>query len=82
MNAVTNPSYTWSATYSRSIETHNWPALEKHARTAPSAARWMSASRRTSIGFLPPSSRLQPIRRSPACFATSRPVRVEPVKQM
>ena len=63
----------------RSIDSHSWPAEEKHARTAPSAAFATSASASTSIGFLPPSSSEQPMSRAAACAAMSRPVAVEPV---
>lgn len=70
-----------SWTYNRSMETQSWPAEEKHARTAPAAAFSMSASSRTTMAFFPPSSRETPIRRAAAACATSRPVRVEPVKE-
>ena len=63
----------------RSIEMHSWPELEKQARAAISAARSTSASARTIIAFLPPSSSEQPMSRSPQRAATSRPTRVEPV---
>lgn len=68
-----------SWTYSRSMEMHSCPAEAKLPRTAPSTARARSASRSTSMAFLPPSSREQPTRRAAAAWATSRPVRVEPV---
>ena len=64
------------------METQSWPALENEARTAPSAARSTSASRSTSMGFLPPSSSEQPMRRSAQPAATFLPVAVDPVKQM
>lgn len=54
---------------------------EKQARTAPAAAFSMSASCSTSMAFLPPSSSETPTRRAAAPWATSRPVRVEPVKE-
>src|SRR3712207_8494751 len=59
-----------------------YTTLFRSARTAPSAARSRSASRRMRIGFLPPSSSEQPISRSAQPFAISLPVAVEPVKQM
>ena len=60
---------------------HSWPAEEKQARTAPSAARGRSASAATYMAFLPPSSSEAPTSRAPARSATVRPVAVEPVKQ-
>lgn len=70
-----------SWTYRRSMEMQSCPAEEKQARTAPAAAFSMSASLRTSMAFLPPSSRVTPTSRAAAPWATSRPVRVEPVKE-
>ena len=63
----------------RSIEMHSWPALEKHARSAPSTVRCSGASSSTIIAFLPPSSIEHSISRSPALAATVRPTAVEPV---
>ncbi len=80
-NRSRKASATDSWTYSRSMEMHSWPAEEKQARTAPAAAFSMSASSSTSMAFLPPSSRETPTRREAAPTATSRPVRVEPVKE-
>jgi hypothetical protein len=57
----------------------SWPALAKQARTAPLAAAATSASASTTIGFLPPSSREQPISRSPARAAIRLPAAVDPV---
>lgn len=70
-----------SWTYSRSMEMQSCPAEEKQARTAPAAAFSTSASFSTSMAFLPPSSRETPTSRDAAPTATSRPVRVEPVKE-
>ena len=61
------------------MEMQSWPALVKHARIAPCAARSRSASSRTIIGFFPPSSSEQPMNRFAASSAILRPVRVEPV---
>ncbi len=61
------------------MEMHSCPAFEKQARTAISTACATSASDRTIMAFLPPSSREQPMSRSPQRAATSRPTRVEPV---
>ena len=80
-NRSTKSSAIDSWTYSRSMEMQSWPAEEKQARTAPAAAFSTSASSRTSMAFLPPSSRETPTSRAAAPWATSRPVRVEPVKE-
>lgn len=63
----------------RSTEMHSWPEFEKHARTAASQTSRRFAPDATIIGFLPPNSAENPIRRRPACSASSRPVAVEPV---
>ncbi len=78
-NAATNSSYRDSWTKIRSMPMQIWPALEKHAWTAPVTAASRSASARTTIGFLPPSSIEAPISRRPQAAASSRPVAVEPV---
>ncbi|CAM5529545.1 hypothetical protein SMICM304S_11815 [Streptomyces microflavus] len=80
-NRATKSSAIDSWTYSRSMEMQSCPAEEKQARTAPAAAFSTSASLRTSMAFLPPSSRDTPTSRDAAPTATSRPVRVEPVKE-
>jgi hypothetical protein len=80
-NLSRKASATDSWTKSRSMEMQSCPAVEKQARTAPSAALSRSASSRTSIAFLPPSSSETPTRRAAARSATSRPVRVEPVNE-
>ena len=56
-----------------------WPVLAKAPKTAPCTASSRSASSSTIIGFLPPSSRQQPMRLRPARSPITRPVAVEPV---
>ena len=51
-NAALNSSYRSSGTYRRSIETHSWPADEKHASTAPAAALSMLALGQHDHGVL------------------------------
>jgi hypothetical protein len=58
---------------------HSCPALENIARSAPSTARSRSASSRTIIAFLPPSSIELGMSRSAAWLATLRPTSVLPV---
>jgi hypothetical protein len=48
----------------------------------PPRAMSMSASRRTSIGFLPPNPSEQPIRHTAARSTTRRPLVVDPVNPM
>ncbi len=55
------------------------PVLTQAPQTAPRAARSRTASASTIIGSFPPSSTLQGMSRPPACAATRRPVRTEPV---
>ena len=59
-----------------------WPELNIPPQAAALAARSMSASRRTIIGSLPPSSRLTGVSVSAARAITLRPVRSEPVNWM
>ena len=56
-----------------------WPVLPKAPNSAPCTTSSMRASGSTIIGFLPPSSRQQPIRLRPARSPITRPVAVEPV---
>src|SRR5207244_216871 len=60
---------------------HDWPRLDNAPQSAPSAAGSRAASRRTSIGPLPPSSR--GTRRSSCAHAPPirRPTSVDPVKK-
>ena len=63
------------------MDVHRWPAVPNAPNIAPSTARSRSASSRTTMAFLPPSSRLTsrgPV--SMAAAATLRPVGTEPVK--
>lgn len=80
-NRSANTSAMSSWTYNRSMEMQSWPAEEKQARTAPAAALSTSASASTTMAFLPPSSSETPTSRAAAPCATSRPVRVDPVKE-
>ena len=56
-----------------------WPVLPKAPKIAPCTTSSRSASSRTIIGFLPPSSRQQPIRLRPQRSPMTRPVAVDPV---
>jgi hypothetical protein len=56
-----------------------WPVLPNAPKIAPGTASAREASSSTIIGFLPPSSRQQPIRLRPARSPITRPVAVEPV---
>ena len=56
-----------------------WPVLPKAPKIAPVTASVRSASGSTIIGFLPPSSRQQPMRLRPARSPITLPVAVEPV---
>ena len=64
----------------RSIPAHAWPQFANEPHSAPSTARSRSASSRTSIGSLPPSSSTAGRSRSAAACATDRPTSVDPVK--
>src|ERR671937_216566 len=59
-----------------------WPDVPNADQTMPSTARSMSASSRTMIAFLPPSSRWTRLSRSAAAFVTATPVSREPVSVM
>ena len=56
-------------------------AVRERPQSAPSTARSRSASSRTSIGSLPPSSSVTGRSSSPAAAAIWRPVSTEPVKK-
>ncbi len=56
-----------------------WPVLPKTPNVVPSTHSSTLTSSSTIIGFLPPSSRQQPIRLRPARSPMTRPVAVEPV---
>src|ERR1700750_1985938 len=68
-----NSSAIDSCTNSRSIEMHSCPAFENSARSAPSTARPRSASPRTIIAFLPPSSIEAPMRLPPGALGDGAP---------
>jgi hypothetical protein len=59
-----------------------WPVVPKADHRIPSVARSRSASARTTIPFLPPSSRLTRLSRRAARSAIRLPVADEPVKEM
>ncbi len=64
----------------RSMPTQIWPQFANEPHAAPSTARSRSASCRTIIGSLPPSSSVTGRSSSPAATAMRRPVALEPVK--
>ena len=70
------------ATYTRSIDWQAWPVASTEARSAMAAAWSGSALSSTSIGSLPPSSRLAGMKAQAAASATLRPVGTEPVKEI
>lgn len=61
-------------------EVHRCPPVAKALHQAPSTARSRSASRMTTSGFFPPSSRVGRMRFLPATSPIQRPTLVEPVK--
>ena len=67
-------------TYSREPARHTWPALLKTARIDQSTAPASSASSKTMLAPLPPSSRLTGTRLAAAARAMTRPVPDSPVK--
>ena len=58
------------------------PAAAKIPAITPMAALETSASSKTMLGLLPPSSRVQPMNREAAEAAMVEPVAVEPVKEI
>ncbi len=64
----------------RELAAQTCPWFRKLPVISPSITHDGSASFRTMAGFLPPSSRVTPIRRSAAERAICLPVAVEPVK--
>ncbi len=77
----TKRSWSGSSTKMRSTPEQTWPQLKNDPHAAPSRARSTSASAKTSIGSLPPSSSVTGQSRSPAAAATWRPTSAEPVKK-
>ena len=66
----------------RSIEMHSWPELLKQARIIASTVRVEVGVGAHDRGVLAAELEAeQPLSRAAARAATSRPVRVEPVKQ-
>ena len=66
----------------RDAAVQRWPEVPNADQTMPSTARSRSASSRTMIAFLPPSSTWRCLSRSAAAFATVMPVSREPVNVM
>ena len=69
-------------TISREAAVQRWPLVPNADQMTESRARSRSASSQTTIGFLPPSSRLTRLRVSAARRLISTPVSVWPVKLM
>mmetsp|Transcript_6523 Transcript_6523/g.22310 ORF Transcript_6523/g.22310 Transcript_6523/m.22310 type:complete len:271 (+) Transcript_6523:682-1494(+) len=76
---ASNLSLASSATYTRSTEQHTWPQLKREKATASSAALSRSASEKTTIGSLPPSSRTRRLREGAQSAMICLPVAEEPV---
>ncbi len=76
----TTSSNRLSWTNSREPATQHWPWLKKIALAAPGMARAGSTSSKTTLGLLPPSSRLTFFRLPAAACTISLPTSVEPVK--
>ena len=68
---------------SRILEPHRqtWPWLRKPARTTPATVDSISQSAKTTLAFLPPSSRLSFLNAGAADAATFSPVDVPPVNE-
>ena len=80
-SSASNSSATLASTISRLEETQHWPVLKLTPKAAPSAAASRSPSAKTTIGFLPPSSRPSRLKLpSAAAWTQERPTAVEPVK--
>jgi len=63
----------------RSVPRQIWPVFSKPARATPFTVFSRSQSAKTSVGFLPPSSRLSFLKAGAAVAATIRPLAVPPV---
>src|SRR6266511_3836924 len=72
-------SYAPSWTITRDAAVQRWPEVPNADQRIPSTARSRSASSRTMIAFLPPSSRWMCLRHSAALRITCTPVSREPV---
>src|SRR6266540_3426029 len=72
-------SYTPSCTITRDAAVQRWPDVPNADQRIPSTASSTSASSRTTIAFLPPSSRWTCFSPSAALRITSTPVSHEPV---
>ncbi len=75
-----NRSDTSRITYTRSIPEHVWPAFANPPHSAPATACSRSASGRTIIGSLPPSSSTEPFSWRAHSSPTPRPTSTDPVK--
>ena len=78
----TKSSWIARCTISREAAVQRWPLVPNADHTTLSRARSRSASSQTTIGFLPPSSRLTRLRVFAARVLISTPVSVWPVKLM
>jgi hypothetical protein len=78
--AARKSSRTASSTRIRERAQQSWPALSKTAQGAAAAAASMSASAKTTLADLPPSSSVTRLIVSAAPRAIPRPTSVEPVK--
>src|ERR1700748_526374 len=67
-------------TYRREPALQHWPWLKKVAFAAPATAASMSASAKTTLGDLQPSSSVTFLRLPAAALTISLPTSVEPVK--
>ena len=77
----TNSSWMCFSTNSRLPAQQHWPWLKNRAKWAPATAASMSASAKTMLGLLPPSSSVTRLRFvSAAARMTSLPTSVLPVK--
>ena len=79
--AATNSSYADRSTRIRERAQQSWPALSKTAYGAAAAAAAMSASAKTMLALLPPSSRVTRFTWSAQPAMICLPTSVEPVKQ-
>ena len=73
---------TGRSTMTRLAAVQRWPVVPKADQRIPSVARSRSASARTTIPFLPPSSRLTRFSRRAARSAIRLPVADDPVNEM
>jgi hypothetical protein len=79
---VRNGSAIDSSRISREPVVQIWPALKKPLNRTPATAWSMSASRNTTLGLFPPSSRVTGRTRSAAARRISLPTAVLPVNEI